>query len=459
MSIKDETAKVAYIVWRVKDLLRCYPWHSFQRELQSPIPDYEASLDLWSAHPDRESGVRLVEDANWLSAPNMTLQPPCQRPCDCFFVHDSCCTPAELMPFLGECAPRWNAPLRGDPRPSERQLAAKIDEQVDLRVAAAASCFSGFCRIYAPRYRQASVLSYHHIVVPPVPLPQRRGDGRKAFDLAYGDVRAAFLHMADNPLNAGRPFVIAGHSQGSQHLLRLLQDEIERRPDLLARFVHAYLAGQIVPMDVFERGLRTIRPSTQPGDLRSVSSWRTGRKGHSIRVRQQFSALKYIYYADRDRWRRSKARVLATNPVSWTSNWRQRGGAPSLPKHYKGAAWPLPENMDPRDHAGLTSCGVNCRFGHVVARSRDTLGVIVRRLSTPDVGDLNEFRARVDRLGTTIIPAMPTGSVLSLMERDWLLYHDMDFAVFHNNIRENANLRYEVWKQTTQYHESPHSRL
>mmetsp|Transcript_102003 Transcript_102003/g.304327 ORF Transcript_102003/g.304327 Transcript_102003/m.304327 type:complete len:459 (-) Transcript_102003:37-1413(-) len=458
MSLQGESAKLGYLVWRFRDLYRCIPRHPFDEEAKSPQPDYEASLELWSAHPLRGPGARSIEDANWLSAPGVGLRPPPERPCDCFFVHDTCCNPAELMPFLGDCAPRWNAPLGADAGSSEGQLAAKINEQVDLRVAAAASCFSSFCRVYAPRYRQVAVTSFFHTLITRAPLPQNRGAGRRALDLAYDDVRRAFLRVVDDPANAGRPFILAGHSQGSHHLLRLLQ-EVERRPDLLDRFVHAYLAGHVVPLDVFGGNLRAIRPSTRPDDLCTISSWRTGRKGLTLRVRSVFSAMKFVYYADSDRYRYSRARVLATNPVTWTSNFPQRSGEPSRPEHYRGAAWPLPENMDPRDHAGVASSGVNSRFGHLVAGSRGTLGAVVRKLSTPDVGDLGEFRVRVDRLGTTLVPALPSGSLFALMERDWLYYHDIDFAVFHSNVRENAELRYQRWARDSLHRDGPRSRL
>lgn len=69
------------------------------------------------------------------------------------------------------------------------------------------------CRMYAPYYRQATLADYT--------LP--RQDAAAYFDLAYSDVRAAFLYYMHHE-NNGRPFVLAGFSQGAEMCLRLLKE-------------------------------------------------------------------------------------------------------------------------------------------------------------------------------------------------------------------------------------------
>src|SRR3546814_15517433 len=77
----------------------------------------------------------------------------------------------------------------------------------DLSVTARqASLFDACCRRFMPRYRQASSRAF----------AERLGDGAKAYALAYGDVLRAFRSYVAHD-NHGRPFIIAGHSQGALH--------------------------------------------------------------------------------------------------------------------------------------------------------------------------------------------------------------------------------------------------
>ena len=66
-------------------------------------------------------------------------------------------------------------------------------------------------------------------------------DARRAVDFAWRDVRAAyeaFLRQAP----ADRPIILAAHSQGSLHLLRLLEERIRGAPEA-DRIAAAYVVG------------------------------------------------------------------------------------------------------------------------------------------------------------------------------------------------------------------------
>ncbi len=69
------------------------------------------------------------------------------------------------------------------------------------------------CRMYAPYYRQAVLAAYD--------LPANEAE--PYFNLAYKDVRAAFVYYMQHE-NNGRPFVLAGFSQGAEMCLRLLKE-------------------------------------------------------------------------------------------------------------------------------------------------------------------------------------------------------------------------------------------
>ncbi|MDD9941365.1 MAG: DUF3089 domain-containing protein [Myxococcales bacterium] len=96
-----------------------------------------------------------------------------------------------------------------------------------------AARFSRVCNVYAPLYRQVSL----------------NNGGDRA--LGYADVVDGFKHYIAN-LSEGRNFVIYGHSQGTGHATRLLQDEIDGNDDLRKRLVSAVLIGGGLTADTFD---------------------------------------------------------------------------------------------------------------------------------------------------------------------------------------------------------------
>jgi len=96
--------------------------------------------------------------------------------------------------------------------------------------------FGSVCRTYAPIYRQVTATA--------LPRAFAGEDIRPNFAMAYGDVLSAWREFLVNR-NGGRPFVLIGHSQGSIHLLKLLQEEIEGKP-VAKRMLSAILLGWAV---------------------------------------------------------------------------------------------------------------------------------------------------------------------------------------------------------------------
>ena len=150
-------------------------------------------------------------------------------------------------------AGRWNQPHPWAP----------ADEQTGWRGPGQATALNASCRVYAPRYRQATMCAF---------LADREA-GRAALDLAYGDVKRAFEHFAKSEPSA--PLVLCGHSQGGRLLMRLLSDVVERDPALRARLVVAYLVGSKCPRDMFDRGFPSLHASAGPRDVGAVACWDT----------------------------------------------------------------------------------------------------------------------------------------------------------------------------------------
>lgn len=131
------------------------------------------------------------------------------------------------------------------------------------------SAFRGVGSIFAPRYRQAHLRVFY----------TDTEDGRMALDLAYEDVRSAFMHYLAH-LDRGQPLFLAAHSQGSFHAIRLLREFFDG-PDpnaaaLRARLIAAYLPG----MDVSAAHFAHIPPLLQPDATGGFVTWMTVAEGH-----------------------------------------------------------------------------------------------------------------------------------------------------------------------------------
>jgi hypothetical protein len=115
----------------------------------------------------------------------------------------------------------WNAPLDD----------ARAQAQAQTYLRGLATPFAGAIEIWAPRYRQATFGAFL----------SDGPDGAKALDAAYGDVMASFDAFIAG-IDPNRPIILAGHSQGAFHLLRLLRERVAGRP-LARRIVAAYVVG------------------------------------------------------------------------------------------------------------------------------------------------------------------------------------------------------------------------
>lgn len=94
--------------------------------------------------------------------------------------------------------------------------------------------FEDSCHIFAPFYRQMAMAGLY--------LPVKEQE--EHLSIALEDVINAFLHYLRND-NQGRPFILAGHSQGA-HLLLLLMKALFNDPVLQSLLVAAYIIGYAV---------------------------------------------------------------------------------------------------------------------------------------------------------------------------------------------------------------------
>ncbi|CAN5253053.1 DUF3089 domain-containing protein [soil metagenome] len=146
----------------------------------------------------------------------------------------------------------WNAP-DGD---------KGADDLARTFIGAEANVFATPGPLWAPRYRQATFGAFL----------TDKPEAEQALDAAYGDVAAAFdAFLAANPKG---PIILAAHSQGARHLMRLLAEKIANKP-LAQRIAAAYLVGWPVSLtaDLPALGLPACQSAGQPSCILSWQSF------------------------------------------------------------------------------------------------------------------------------------------------------------------------------------------
>lgn len=98
-----------------------------------------------------------------------------------------------------------------------------------------ATAFETVGNIYAPYYRQAD--GAHTLSLPSMEEQDKFTGG-----IPTSDVFAAFDYYIKH-YNNGRPFIIAGHSQGSVIARFLLSEYMKENPDVYNRMIAAYIIG------------------------------------------------------------------------------------------------------------------------------------------------------------------------------------------------------------------------
>jgi hypothetical protein len=231
---------IAALRWR-HDIVEATldPKIPFQTYRPPPAPDYAqpASWALLPAHPDAAG--------------------PADPPADVFFVH----------PTTFDGGHDWNGPI-GDAK------AARILSDAMLPNYAEPFARSG--RIFAPRYRQASL--YTALTL--------RDDARDARRFAYGDVRVAFDYLLDH-FNQGRPLIVVGVEQGGTLVDRLMREELAARPTLILRLAAVYIVDATVLAD--DHDAKSSLPAcTQPGQPRCLVGWNQEFAFDQADIRQVF---------------------------------------------------------------------------------------------------------------------------------------------------------------------------
>lgn len=326
--------------------------------------------------PPPRTGPDYTANAAWLARPTMPDDPSRWLPdgidppsdpgtASVFYIHPTT--------FLQR--DRWNAPLSGN---------ADGDFRANLFVQSQASALAAAGKVWAPRYRQAAFGAFL----------LKSNDAEAALDLAYGDVDAAFdQFLKEAPKDT--PIVLAGHSQGALHLMRLLRDRVAGT-SLQPRVAAAYVVGWplSVPADVPALGLPPCRATGQSGCLLSWLSF-------AEPANPELVVQSYQGSAGLAGGKRRREDILCVNPISGTMN---------------GAAPPAANPATLVPSADLVSAtlverqvGAHCHKGLLI------------------------LDGAVPALGPFVLPGNN--------------YHVYDFALFWGAIRQDAARRVAAWQR------------
>lgn len=335
------------------------PFDAYQRP---PAPNY-ADPASWAALP----GPDHRDAADLVPAGEAVGDRQDQAAADVFYIH----------PTTYRGRENWNQDL------ALKEWNDFTDNSVINRQAAA---FNACCRIYAPRYRQAASAA----------LYAKDDSGDKAREVGYQDVKAAFQYYVDH-FNDGRPFILAGHSQGAFYIQRLIEDLIDAstlRPQLVA----IYAVGVGFPEGVFTRQYKTIPPCARPDDTGCLVSWNTFARGGDGAATAARNADRYAEkYGTRE-----GSDTLCINPLTFD---RERLDAPAS---MNGGALPGAAGPGPLPGLKIGLIGATCEGGMLYAD----------------------------------VPADDAFS-LFMLPGGVLHFHDFDF--FFKNIRDNAVVRVDAF--------------
>ena len=315
-------------------------------------------------------GPDYAQDSAWVARPGMAGDPALWLPdgvpastgdVAVFYIHPTT--------YLRN--DRWNAPL---------DAGGDAAFRTHLFVQSQASAFNGVGQIWAPRYRQAAFGAF---------LLDSK-DAESALDFAYEDVEAAFEQFLKE--SGDRPIILAGHSQGALHLIRLIR---EHKAELGKRLVAAYAVGWPIDTvsDLPALGMPACRSAADSGCILSWMSF--GEPANPSLILDEWKRTKGLTGGER-----KSEQILCVDPITGTEN----GGAP--PADNPGTLIPTGDFKSATLSAGQV--GGHCDKGLLIVDGT------------------------IPPLGPFVLPGNN--------------YHVYDYALFWGAIRRDAERRVAAWR-------------
>ena len=246
---------------------------------------------------------------------------------------------------------------------------------------AQAGVYSPHANLFAPFYRQQSGATQS----------MTAGNGGNDpfadpfFQVGASDIERAFEFYLTH-LNPDRPFLIAGHSQGSMALINLMRKRFDD-PDLQKRLVAAYLIGYSVPIKELDEypWMKAAQSETDTGVIISYNT-----EGPD-------AGPSPVLYP---------GQVVLINPLNWKTD-----ATPAGPEANLGAVF------------------FNDATGEVIEKIPHFTGACIDPVKSVLV---------VEDMKT---PASDRIDLVNLGRWSKQVYHRFDYAFFYNNLRENVQKR------------------
>lgn len=239
-----------------------------------------------------------------------------------------------------------------------------------------ATAFETVANIYAPYYRQADAKYTLSL-----PLDQQ---AQVIEGAPKTDAFASFEYYIKN-YNNGRPFILAGHSQGSNILTYLLADYMKSHPEVYKRMIAAYVIGYSITGDYLAQN-KHLKFAESADDTGVIISYNT----QAPDVAQGVNPVVW-------------PGALVINPITWTRD-------ESLATKGQGLGSYLPD---------LTTKEFKQYPQYADAQIDKTKGVLVCSTANEEV--IN----KIDE-----IAGFPHG-----------VYHSFDYPFYYYNLRDNAGNR------------------
>ena len=185
-----------------------------------------------------------AQASNWLSQPSSS---DASKPVDVFYLYPTSYEPTSP-----------SAPLVCAVDNPQMRTGSKAS------FSAQATVFSPLANVYAPYYRQATIqiIYMKYAQQEPIVGGEPTTDALSAFDYYI------------KHLNHGRPFILAGHSQGSHILINLMARYMGEHPDVYKRMIAAYVPGYSITPQYLQQNSE-LKFAENANDTRVIVAYNT----------------------------------------------------------------------------------------------------------------------------------------------------------------------------------------
>jgi len=292
-------------------------------------------------------GVNYSDPHNWISVPAI------EKDVDVFYVYPTVsANESGIMDITDD---------------GERALAEGVFK-------AQGNVFESNANVFAPYYRQMAPGGD----MSKIPV----ATDIKEFRIGADDVEDAFDYYL-NHLNEGRPFILAGHSQGTTALIELVKKRFGDNEELRSRMVAAYLIGYTVTDDDLKKsGLKAAESASDTGVVITYNTQSATSKGGIMLL----------------------PGAHCINPLNWRTD---------------SAYAPASENLGARFY-------------------NDSTGEFLREVA-------NYTGAEINPENGALITEIPEGEVLDLGPHGEGVYHRYDISFWWRNLEKNVGERIDAY--------------